>query len=65
MAEPKTRGPVLIASNDVAEINRALAQLVEWIDELSGLRGPVRVYDTLVYKDSKGEVLHGFGDPTG
>lgn len=64
MATPKTRGPVIVMSNDVAEINRALAQLVEWIDELSGLRGTVRIYDTLQYKDSKNEPLHGFADPT-
>ena len=63
MAESKTRGPIQIHSNDPAEINRALAQLVEWIDELSGLRGANTVYDTLKYKDTKGEVLHGFGNP--
>jgi len=47
MAEPKSRGPVLVASNDLAEINRALAQLVEWIDELSGLRGNVHPFDSI------------------
>lgn len=63
MAEPKSRGVIQVASNDVAEINRALAQLVEWIDELTGLRGKVRMYDSMRYKDTTGEVLHGFVDP--
>ena len=63
MAESKTRGPIQVHSNDPAEINRALAQIMEILDELSGLRGANTVYDTLKYQDSKGEVLHGFGDP--
>ena len=58
MAESKSRGVVQVGSNDVAEINRALALLSQWIDELTGLRGTIRVYDALEYKDAKGTSLH-------
>lgn len=64
MAESKSRGPLFVGSNDPAEINRALAQVMEWIDELSGLRGANTVYDTLKYKETNGEIIHGFGDVT-
>jgi len=64
VAESKTRGPIQVHSNNPDEINRALAEIMEILDELSGLRGANIIYDTLKYKDSHGEVLHGFGDVT-
>lgn len=65
MAESKSRGVIQVASNDVAEINRALAMLTQWIDELTGLRGAITLYDTVQYQDTNAEKLHGFGNPTG
>lgn len=51
MTEVKTRGPVQIYVNDITEINRALAQFVEWIDELFGLRGGLTIYDDVSLTD--------------
>jgi hypothetical protein len=62
MAESKTRGALQVSSNNPAEINWALGTLVQWIDELTGLRGPITLYDTVIapkYENSSGEVLTG------
>lgn len=53
MADDRSRslGPVQVASVDVPNINLALAQIQEQLDQLRGLRGVTRVYNRLKVDD--------------
>ena len=57
-------GPVQIGSLNIEEINAALAQLVEWIDYLNGLRGTITVHAGVRVVDTAGHAIHGLGDAT-
>lgn len=54
--------PLAIRTLTVGEINRVLQQIREELDYIQGLRGPVTIHDTVMFKDEAGTVLHGWGD---
>jgi hypothetical protein len=51
MSNRESEGPIQVFSNDVREINDALAQIGNRLDHLKGLRGRTTVYDRVRAND--------------
>lgn len=69
MTPNPTEAPLQIWDMDISQINDVLRQIQDRIDVIKGVRGEEEVFGDKVfknvswkYKDSNGEVLHGFGN---
>ena len=67
MSDRLSRGPFQVVTNDALEINDALRQIRQELDQIQGLNGRARIYDRVaVGEPSEGEDAAQFGDlPSG
>lgn len=61
MANGQTKQPFTVTSLNLVEINDSMHRLQEELDRVSGLRGTVKVYNSVQYVDDYGQIIHGWG----
>ena len=58
----QTSGPLSVSSNEVPVLNDRLRHIGDKLDTLTGLKGPIKQYDSTQYFDSNNQLLHCWGD---
>jgi len=57
-----TSGPLSVSSNEIPVLNDRFHQIRDELDDLKGLKGPVKLYDSVRYFDTNNQLLHSWGD---
>lgn len=57
----QSKQPLLVTGRTQEELNDVFRRIQQELDILTGLQGTILLYDSQHYKDSNGQVLHGYG----